>query len=261
MAARSALPGPARANTAVLAKCNSLCGKISKRKAISIKLRSTAVSYFDLNQLAEVVQMSSCSVVSHSIAQHLEPGIMGDDLLVAAAQDGQEWAFAELCTRYSKRVFNTIYGVTKNREDAEDALQDSMMRAFMHLKQFDGRSSFVTWFTRIGINSALMILRKKRIRLETSIDATTEGETWQTWQIADHGANPEQHYAGYEQALHLQRAICRLPTALRAVVERGQMQGHSMKQIARTMGISIPATKSRLARAKVALRKSMVTAS
>ena len=202
--------------------------------------------------------MSSLSVVNHGIAQRLEPGLMGDNQLVAAAQEGQEWAFSELCTRYSKRVYNTIYGVTKNREDAEDALQDSMMRAFMHLKQFDGRSSFATWFTRIGINSALMILRKKRIRLETSIDATAEGETWQTWQIADHAPNPEQHFAGCERALHLERAICRLPNALRTVVERGQMQGHSMKQIARTIGISIPATKSRLARAKVALRKTML---
>src|SRR6201996_7191755 len=203
--------------------------------------------------------MSSCSVISNSIGQHLEPSDMDDDFLVQSAQAGEEWAFVELCTRNSKRVFNTIYGVTKNREDAEDALQDSILRAFLHLKQFDGRSSFATWFTRIGINSALMILRKRRIRLETSIDATVEGETWQTWQIADHAANPEQHYAGCEQSLHLEKAICRLPSALRAVVERGQMQGHSMKQIARTMGISIPATKSRLARAKVALRKSMVS--
>jgi RNA polymerase sigma factor (sigma-70 family) len=205
--------------------------------------------------------MSSCSVLSNSIAQHFEPSHMGDDLLVEAARAGQEWAFVELCGRYSKRVFNTIYGVTKNREDAEDALQDSMMRAFLHLKQFDGRSSFATWFTRIGINSALMILRKRRIRLETSMDATAEGETWQSWQIADYSANPEEHFAGSERSLHLKRAICRLPTALRSVVERGQMEGHSMKQIARTMGISIPATKSRLARAKVALRKSMVSTS
>ena len=205
--------------------------------------------------------MSSCSVVNAAVAQHLKPGIMSDQLLVAAAQEGQDWAFAELCTRYSKRVFNTIYAVTKNREDAEDALQDSMMRAFMHLKQFDGRSSFATWFTRIGINSALMILRRKRIRLETSIDATVEGETWQVWQIADHAENPEQYYAGCEQSRHLQGAIGRLPNALRAVVERGQLQGHSMKQIARNMGISIPATKSRLARAKVALRKTMVATS
>jgi RNA polymerase sigma factor (sigma-70 family) len=203
--------------------------------------------------------MSSCSVINNSFAQHLEPSDMDDDLLVQSAQAGQEWAFVELCTRNSKRVFNTIYGVTKNREDAEDALQDSMMRAFLHLKQFDGRSSFATWFTRIGINSALMILRKRRIRLETSIDATAEGETWQTWQIADHSADPEKYYVGHERSLHLQKAICRLPNALRLVVERGQMEGHSMKQIAHNMGISIPATKSRLARAKVALRKSMVS--
>ena len=202
--------------------------------------------------------MTSCGVINNGIIQQPEPSAMDDGSLVEAAQAGQEWAFVELCTRNSKRVFNTIYGVTKNREDAEDALQDSMMRAFLHLKQFDGRSSFATWFTRIGINSALMILRKKCIRLETSIDATAEGETWQTWQIADYSADPEKHYAGYERSLHLKKAICRLPNALRSVVEREQMEGHSMKQIAHNMGISIPATKSRLARAKVALRKSML---
>jgi RNA polymerase sigma factor (sigma-70 family) len=201
--------------------------------------------------------MSACSVVSSNIAHRLEPNALGEDRLIAAAQAGDEWAFVELCTRNSKRVFNTIYGVTKNREDAEDALQDSMMRAFLHLKQFDGRSSFATWFTRIGINSALMILRKKRFRLETSIDATADGETWQTWQIADYSANPEEHYTGHERSMRLKRAICRLPNTLRSVVELGQMEGHSMKQIAHNMGISVPATKSRLARAKVALRKSM----
>jgi RNA polymerase sigma-70 factor (ECF subfamily) len=104
-----------------------------------------------------------------------------------------------------------------------------------------------------------MILRKRRIRLETSMDATAEGETWQTWQIADHSADPEKYYVSHERSVHLKKAICRLPNALRLVVERGQMEGHSMKQIARNMGISVPATKSRLARAKVALRKSMVS--
>jgi RNA polymerase sigma factor (sigma-70 family) len=201
--------------------------------------------------------MSSCSVVNSGIAHRLDPTLMGDTLLVEAAQDGQEWAFVELCSRYSKRVFNTVYGVTKNREDAEDALQDSMMRAFLHLKQFDGRSSFATWFTRIGINSALMILRKRRVRLETSMDTTADSETWQTWQIADYSPTPEERYANHEQTLHLKKAICRLPSALRSVVELGQMEGHSMKQISRNMGISVPATKSRLARAKVQLRKTM----
>ena len=205
--------------------------------------------------------MSSCSVVCNSRTPHLECGAMDEDLLIRAAQTGQEWAFVELCARNSKRVFNTIYGVTKNREDAEDALQDSMMRAFLHLKQFDGRSSFATWFTRIGINSALMILRKRRIRLETSMDTTEDGETWQTWQIADCAPDPEKRYVGNEMSMHLNKAICRLPNSLRSVIERGQLEGHSMKQIARNAGISIPATKSRLARAKVALRKSMVASS
>jgi RNA polymerase sigma factor (sigma-70 family) len=203
--------------------------------------------------------MSSCRMLSNDIARFAEPKLLNDDSLVEAAQAGQEWAFVELCSRYSKRVFNTIYGVTKNREDAEDALQDSMMRAFLHLKQFDRRSSFATWFTRIGINSALMILRKKRIRQETSIDASLEGEGWHTWQVADSSADPEIHYVGSERSRHLQRALGHLPNTLRSVVERGQLEGHSMKQIARNMGISIPATKSRLARAKVALRKSMVS--
>src|ERR1700678_1938440 len=100
--------------------------------------------------------MNSCTDSNHGL--DLDFQSMSDEGLIAAAQRGQEWAFVELCTRSSKRAFSTIYGVTKNREDAEDAMQDSMMRAFMHLKQFDGRSSFATWFTRIGINSALMIL-------------------------------------------------------------------------------------------------------
>ena len=134
------------------------------------------------------------------------------------------------------------------------------MRALLHLKQFDGRSSFATWFTRIGINSALMILRKRRSRIEISIDATAEGETWQTWQIVDHSPDPEKHYALCESSLQLQRAIGLLPNAFRSVVEGGHMEGHSIKQIADNLGISIPATKSRLARARVALRKSMVTA-
>jgi len=190
--------------------------------------------------------MSSCSVVGTGIDLNDGLNPMSDDGLVAAVQSGQEWAFVELCTRHSRRVFNTIYNVTRNREDAEDALQDSILRAFLHMKQFDGRSSFATWFTRIGINSALMILRKKRIRPETSMDSAVEGETWQ-----------QEHYARCERSMHLKRAICYLPTALRSVVELGQMEGHSIKQIAHTIGISIPAAKSRLTRARVALRESM----
>ncbi len=163
----------------------------------------------------------------------------------------------ELCSRSTKRAFSTIYSVTKNREDAEDALQDSMLRAFQHLRQFDGRSSFATWFTRIGINSALMILRKRRIRPEAPMDVSAEVESWRHWQISGHATDPEKHYAACERSRNLKQAIGQLPSSLRFVVEQGQMKGYSTKQIADRMGISIPATKSRLARARVALRKSM----
>jgi RNA polymerase sigma-70 factor (ECF subfamily) len=150
-----------------------------------------------------------------------------------------------------------ILRVTKNREDAEDALQDSILRAFRNLHQFDGRSSFATWFTRIGINSALMILRKQRIRQETSFGAEEDGETWDLCQIADHSPNPEQCFFKHQSARHLRSAIGGLPPTLRTIVESGPMEGRSMKEIARNMGITVPAAKSRLARAKAALRTSM----
>jgi RNA polymerase sigma-70 factor (ECF subfamily) len=79
------------------------------------------------------------------------------------------------CANATPRVYYRIYDLTRNREDAEDALQDSMMRAFQHLQQFDGRSSFFTWFTRIGINSALMMLRKKRVRRESRSTCRLKG--------------------------------------------------------------------------------------
>ncbi len=201
--------------------------------------------------------MSSCSVSNTRIYLNPDPHAMSDEVLIAAAQSGQEWAFVELCTRSSKRAFSLIYSVTRNREDAEDALQDSMLRAFLHLQQFDGRSSFATWFTRIGINSALMILRRKRLRPETSMDLSAEGESLRYWQTSEHSTDPEKIYAGCERSMHLQRAIGQLPAALRSVVELRQRNGHSTRQIADDMGISIPATKSRLARARAALRKSM----
>jgi RNA polymerase sigma factor (sigma-70 family) len=202
--------------------------------------------------------MKFCGVSRNTTLPGPETNRIGDDFLLAAARGGEEWAFVELCSRYSARAFHLILRVTKNREDAEDALQDSILRAFRNLQQFDGRASFATWFTRIGINSALMILRRQRIRQETSFEAAEDGESWDPWQIADHAPNPEQCFFKHQSARHLRRAIGGLPPTLRTIVESGAMEGHSMKEIARNMGITVPAAKSRLARAKAALRTSML---
>ena len=99
---------------------------------------------------------------------------MNDELLVLAAKSGDTAAFVELRRRHATKLLRTIYRVTRNWEDAEDALQDSFLKAYLHLNKFENRSTFASWLTRIAINSALMILRKKR-PYEISIDATCAG--------------------------------------------------------------------------------------
>jgi RNA polymerase sigma-70 factor (ECF subfamily) len=180
-----------------------------------------------------------------------------DEMLVTAAKSGEHVAFSELWNRHSKKAFNTMYRITKNRQDAEDALQDAFLKAFVHLKNFDGRSAFSTWLTRIAINSALMILRKKRSHPEASMDWSPDGETWQQWEMVDRTANIEEHYAREEGQRHLKRAIRRLRPTLRNIIEIQQLHDSSVKEIAEMAGISVAAAKSRLVRARTVLRRSL----
>jgi RNA polymerase sigma-70 factor, ECF subfamily len=187
-----------------------------------------------------------------------EASDLSDDVLISAAQAGQEWAFVELCFRYSKRILFMLYKITKNREDAEDALQESVLKAFVHFADFNRASSFATWFTRIGINSALMILRRKRARPEISADSSVDESARQfQWEIADRRLNPEDHYIELEKHRRLQSAISKLPKGFRHVVESRQRSGASIKELAKEAGITVAATKSRLLRARQVLRSSM----
>jgi hypothetical protein len=94
------------------------------------------------------------------------PFLIHEDLMVAAAVAGQDDAFVELCRRTSGRAFGAIYRITQNRKDARDVFQESISIALLHLNQFKLDSSFSTWFTRIGINCALMLRRRRRTRAE-----------------------------------------------------------------------------------------------
>ena len=179
-----------------------------------------------------------------------------DEDLVAAAKSGDHPAFVELWTRHSKTAFNMVYRITRNQDDAEDVVQDAWMKAYVNLNTFDGRSKFSTWLTRIAINSALMILRRKRARPETSLEIT-DGETWQHWEIADQTKKIEELYARHERVERLRRAICRLQPTLRNVVEIHQSHDRSIKEIADLAGISVAATKSRLLRARKILREAL----
>jgi RNA polymerase sigma-70 factor (ECF subfamily) len=176
--------------------------------------------------------------------------------LVAAAKFGQTVAFDVLCERYSPRIMRALYRITKNREDAEDALQDSFLSAFVHISEFDGRSAFSTWLTRIAINSALMILRKKRTSHEVSLDGAGDSDAKSaSWEMPDHAPNPEKRYAQSERESILRGAISTLRPTIRKVIELQQLQERSMKETAEIIGISVPAAKARLFHAKIALRK------
>lgn len=178
-----------------------------------------------------------------------------DEPLVSAAKSGDHSAFAALCKRHSDKITRTVYRVTRNWHDAEDVLQDSFLKAFVHLNTFEGRSSFSSWLTRIALNSALMSLRKKR-GVEIPIDDTRHDvEIWQTWELRDLKENPENGYIQSERAELLKKAILRLPPIFREVIQLRQAQDCSTREIAQALGISVPAAKTRLHRATTALRR------
>ena len=180
-----------------------------------------------------------------------------DERLVSAAKAGDCGAFVELCERHSKKVLRMIYRITQNWADAEDVLQDSLLKAFLHLKNFEGRSSFSSWLSRIAVNSALMSLRKRR-GLEISIDHSSDSQTWQSWEPWDTTESPEALFEQREKKALLRRAILRLPSTYREVMELQHAHDYSTSEIARTLGISVSAVKSRLLRGRVAMRASLL---
>jgi RNA polymerase sigma-70 factor (ECF subfamily) len=189
------------------------------------------------------------TIISHS------PKQMSDEWLVLAARDGNANAFAELRARHSSKILRTTYRITRNWEDAEDALQDAFLKAFLHLNRFEGRSSFSSWVTRIAINTSLMIMRKKRAHRELSIDVCdNDCESYDRWEPLDLREDPERRYARHERAELLRGAIRRLRPALRTAVELQQAQEYSMQELADSLGISLAATKSRLLRARSSMR-------
>jgi RNA polymerase sigma factor (sigma-70 family) len=183
---------------------------------------------------------------------------LSDEELVSAAQSGEHAAFCELWNRHSKKSLNLIYSITKNWQDAEDALQNTFLSAFTHLKDFNGQSSFSTWVYRIAVNSALSILRKRRANREFSVDSGGAEESQQAWEPMDRRMNTGHAYERWENVQCLRKAICQLPPELRSLIELRQLQEHRLKDIAVALGISVTAAKSRLFRAKRMLRKLLI---
>jgi RNA polymerase sigma-70 factor (ECF subfamily) len=175
--------------------------------------------------------------------------------LVHAAKAGDLNAFEQLVKRYDRNVFRIAQHITQNREDAEDVVQDAFLKAFKNLKNFQENSKFYTWLVRIAVNEALMKLRRRKTSKTVSMDEDVETEEGSVpREFADWAPNPEQQFNQAELNDILTRTIQGLPSGFRTVFVLRDVEGMSTEETAEMLGLSVPAVKSRLLRARLQLR-------
>jgi RNA polymerase sigma-70 factor, ECF subfamily len=177
--------------------------------------------------------------------------------LVAAAKAGDISAFETLVGRYERKIFRLAQNITQNREDAEDVMQESFLKSYQHLGEFQGNSRFYTWLVRIAVNQALMKLRKRRpnqVSLDEDIDT---GEDTMPREVEDWGPSPEDRYEQSELGRILSSTIAELDPPFRIVFQLRDIEELSTEETADALGLSIPAVKSRLLRARLKLRQKL----
>src|SRR5467141_650270 len=177
-----------------------------------------------------------------------------DEELVAAAKNGDELGFESLAKRHQRRIFALAFRYTRVREDAEDIVQETFQKAFVHLQKFEGKSSFSTWLTRIAINEALMSLRRRRALHEVPADESS-GDHGPD--LADASPDPEATYLQKEEARIVSAAIRHLRPGMRRAVELRELRDLSTQETAGLMGLSVAAIKGRVFHARKELGKAL----
>ena len=186
------------------------------------------------------------------------PAGFDESALVTQAKAGDQNAFAELVNRYERKIYRLAKNITRNDEDAEDVLQDAFLKAYTHLDNFKGDSKFYTWIVRIAVNEALMRLRKRKTDRSVPLDEPVDlGEETVQREIAVWEDNPEQQYSQEEWRRILDDAVDGLKPDFRTVFVLRDIEELSTEETAETLGISVPAVKSRLLRARLALRETL----
>lgn len=181
-----------------------------------------------------------------------------ESVLVSQARAGNAAAFTTLVNRYERKIYRLAKHITQNDEDAEDVLQEAFLKAYEHLDGFQGNSKFYTWIVRIAVNEALMKLRKRKGDRTVPLDEPVDtGEEMVAREIAVWEDNPEQRYSREEMQGILDQAIQSLKPDFRTVFMLRDIEELSTEETAETLGISIPAVKSRLLRARLALREKL----
>lgn len=178
--------------------------------------------------------------------------------LVERAQVGDSAAFTTLVEQYQRKIFRLAMNITQNTEDAEDVLQETFLKAYQHLDGFQRNSKFYTWIVRIAVNEALMKLRKRRGDKFVSLDEPLEtGEEEVKREVAVWEGNPEDRYSQEEIRKILDEAVESLKPDFRTVFALRDIEELSTEETAEALGISVPAVKSRLLRARLALREKL----
>jgi RNA polymerase sigma-70 factor (ECF subfamily) len=202
--------------------------------------------------------LDGAALQSDQSAVDLEGGRGGDARLLAAAKSGHSVAFGELFNRYKQRIFHLAQRIVRNREDAEDVVQEAFKLAFVHLQDFEGGARFSTWLSRIAISVALMKLRKKARKVEISIGEYCESDEVSFRDaVADLAPNPEQDCLSRERSRIVRDALAELRPNARRALALYELEGCLMKEIANDMGISLAAVKTRIFHARAKMRREL----
>jgi RNA polymerase sigma-70 factor, ECF subfamily len=175
--------------------------------------------------------------------------------LIRAAKEGDTGAFEQLVRCHTRRVFRVALHIARSHQDAEEITQETFLRAFQHLKRFEERARISTWLTRIAVNVALGRLPKSRREPAVSISEEPEAAELGAQQIADWRPNPEEFYSRSELAGILKHALESLPIMYSTVFLLRDVEGLSITETAEALGLSEPAVKTRLVRARLQLRE------
>lgn len=183
-----------------------------------------------------------------------------DELLVERAKRGDVEAFEKLISQHEKTVYNIAFRLTGNHEDASDVAQEAFIRAYSSLADFRGDSSFATWLYRIVNNACLDELRRRKRQKVTYLDQTVEMEDGEvSRQIADPSDGPEQALERVELRRAVQESILQLDEEYRVVLVMRELLGYSYNEIAEALDLNLGTVKSRLSRARGALKEKFMS--
>jgi RNA polymerase sigma-70 factor (ECF subfamily) len=177
-----------------------------------------------------------------------------DAALVNATKRGDQGAFEKLLSRHQQRVLAIAQRITNNREDSEDVAQECFHKACLHIDDFQGKSLFSTWLTRIAMNEAFMVLRRRGRFIAAPSDNFDQGMKSLRAESADQRPDPEEHCLRYERTQLLTKAMNHLNPAIRTTIFLCDIEECSIQETAQILGTSVSTVKSRLSRGRRKLR-------